>query len=1120
MDTEPTQFQISQMEAILGPDSEPFETFISDHMSSSEENDSEAKLSMFNMIKHKDPESLAIKLCNFLSSSQNIDSREKCVVLLSKLLTADDNDLCNTWRNLSVSTQSTIKCTLLNRISQLEESKSIIVELRGTVMDLAASLIPDNNWPELLPFLYQCLTSTSSNKLKESAFLIFAYLADDIGEIMVPNYVKMLHPLFLNTLNDDTLNDLDVRIAAMNAVISFIQCIPSSNEKERFQDLLPGMMKTLTDGLCNGDQEDAAKDVLDLFIELAENEPKFLRRQLVVVVGSIMEIAEAKSLEEETRHLAIEFMLTLVEARDKVPGMMKRVPRFTDTCFAILLNLLLDIKDEPSWHSANTEHENAGERDSYGFGKECLGRFSKALGGKTVAPIAIEQLSAYLVAPEWEKRHAALIALASIAKGTSKVMIKYLEQIVNMVLRSFQDPHPRVRWAAINAIYQLSTDFCPDLQEQYHNQVLPALAAAMDDSQIPRLSEKPETLIPYLDGILNRVFVLLQKDNQMVQQAALNALSATADLSKEHFQKYYDSVMQYLRTILVDANDKSNHMLQSQALECISIVGMAVGKEKFRNDFKQVMEVLKSLQESQAKEFDTIVRSVQAYGRICQCMGKDFLPYMSTIIPPLVECAQLEPDKTVSSDKLDDSIHKVKFGNEIICVKGSDLLAGKSVACKILALYAQKLEEDFYPWISQAASIFVPLLKFDFNNDVREGASAALYFLLHSAKLAVDKGTAQGGNQAYLKQLSGDIILAIGDTLYSEHETEVCATKLSGLKECLEICGPLLNEDQVHSIIDEIKHVIIESSHRKGELTERAKAEDFDAEEAELLREEREQEEEIFSGVAEILVTLIKSFKASFMPFLDELSPYLMPTTGKDKTAKERSICIYIYDQLMEHCGEAALKYYNMYLPFLLDACNDDSSDVRQNALYGLGLSAEYGGYAFRPFIGEALSRINVVITHLNALEPENAEAYDNAVSALGKICQFHRETIDSAQIIAWLNCLPIKDDKDEAKVVHDQLCSMVERSDRELWDPNYLHLPKVISVFAEVLCAGEDLVTEETAKRMINLLRHFRKTVPAATWESACSLLLPQQEMELESILSPEEDVNISTHTMKLLVL
>lgn len=66
-------------------------------------------------------------------------------------------------------------------------------------------------------------------------------------------------------------------------------------------------------------------------------------------------------------------------------------------------------------------------------------------------------------------------------------MTKNLEQVVNMVLNSFQHPHARVRWAAINAIGQLSTDLGPDLQIQYHQRVLPALAAAMDDFQNPRV---------------------------------------------------------------------------------------------------------------------------------------------------------------------------------------------------------------------------------------------------------------------------------------------------------------------------------------------------------------------------------------------------------------------------------------------------------------------------------------------------------------------------------------------------------------------------------------------------------------------------------------------------------
>ena len=49
--------------------------------------------------------------------------------------------------------------------------------------------------------------------------------------------------------------------------------------------------------------------------------------------------------------------------------------------------------------------------------------------------------------------------------------------------------------------------------------------------------------------------------------------------------------------------------------------------------------------------------------------------------------------------------------------------------------------------------------------------------------------------------------------------------------------------------MDEIKQVITASSSRKRERAERAKAEDFDAEEGELLKEENEQEEEVFDQV-------------------------------------------------------------------------------------------------------------------------------------------------------------------------------------------------------------------------------------------------------------------------------
>ncbi|KAH7661814.1 Armadillo-like helical-containing protein [Dioscorea alata] len=615
-----------------------------------------------------------------------------------------------------------------------------------------------------------------------------------------------------------------------------------------------------------------------------------------------------------------------------------------------------------------------------------------------------------------------------------------------------------------------------------------------------------------MDGIVSKLLLLLGNGKQMVQEGALTALASVADSSQEQFQKYYDAVMPYLKTILMNATDKSNRMLRAKSMECISLVGMAVGKDKFRDDAKQVMELLMALQGSQLEADDPITSyMLQAWARLCKCLGQDFLPYMSVVMPPLLQSAQLKPDVTITSADSDDdldasddeSIETITLGDKRIGIRTS-VLEEKATACNMLCCYADELKEGFYPWISLVAPTLVPLLKFYFHEEVRKAAVSAMPELLRSAKLAVEKGLTPSHDDSCVKQLSDYIIPALVEALHKEPETEICASMLDALNQCIQLSGPLLNEAQVRSIVDEIKHVITASSTRITERAERTKTEDFDAEEGEFLKEENEQEEEIFDRVGDCLGTLVKTFKTSFLPFFNEISIYITPMLGKDKTSNERRVVICIFDDVVEQCREAALKYYDTYLPFLLEASNDGDADVRQAALYGIGVCAEFGGAMFRPLVGEALSKLNNVIRHPDAQHSDNLMAYDNAVSALGKICMHHRDSIDAAQVLpAWLNCLPVKGDLDKAKIVHDQLCTMVERSDRELLGPNNHYLPKIISIFAEVLCAGNELATEQTSSRMINLLRQLQRTLPPAVFASTWSTLQPQQRLALQSALS-----------------
>jgi hypothetical protein len=62
--------------------------------------------------------------------------------------------------------------------------------------------------------------------------------------------------------------------------------------------------------------------------------------------------------------------------------------------------------------------------------EQSLDRIACALGGRAVLPPAFQQIPSMLASYDWRARHAGLIAVASIAEGTGKVMLNELGKIV------------------------------------------------------------------------------------------------------------------------------------------------------------------------------------------------------------------------------------------------------------------------------------------------------------------------------------------------------------------------------------------------------------------------------------------------------------------------------------------------------------------------------------------------------------------------------------------------------------------------------------------------------------------------------------------------------------------
>ncbi|KAJ9539679.1 hypothetical protein OSB04_026185 [Centaurea solstitialis] len=304
------------------------------------------------------------------------------------------------WDMLSLAVESSLKGILIECAKQ-EEAKPVMKLLCITISKLASMILPLNGWPELLRFAFDYSKSDSPN-LEESS----------------------------------TSRSLDVKLVASSVVASFIQVFShSGGDLMLFRDVLRAMMMTLKEAL-NSQQEAATKELLKLLIELVEVVPGFFRRELDEVLEHMMQIAITVTLEEGTRHLAIGFLITLVEVREREPMMRKLIDdlvRFPRRLFVILLKMLRDIEDEPAWYTTDNEDEDAGGSSNYSAAKDYLGSFAIAADALDVTVVAFEQLCAYLDSPEWQEPHAAaLIALACIIEGCAEKMIQSIETVMQM----------------------------------------------------------------------------------------------------------------------------------------------------------------------------------------------------------------------------------------------------------------------------------------------------------------------------------------------------------------------------------------------------------------------------------------------------------------------------------------------------------------------------------------------------------------------------------------------------------------------------------------------------------------------------------------------------------------
>lgn len=606
-------------------------------------------------------------------------------IILRQTLPQGDTVL---FLKLSDQLQAGIKTELLGAITN-EPERYVRTQISDTVASLASVLIYKNRWPELFPALYaMCEPAQPQDALKICALSILGKLSD-AADNLLPQ-IPALHQVFLATLAPS--NSLAVREAACVACCKIVGIIENKAHTREYQKFIALFLSALGDALA-ADDEDAAKHILAGLTEVATEEGKFFEKDLDKVIPAMYAIGADtlhKGLDDGLRQYACEVLIGMAES---LPPMVRKSPTFIRHTILVCMSLMLCVEDDPQWGNKQ-DSTDFYDNSNFDCGEMNMDRLAECVKGTKLWPVLKPILEQFVGDKNnWKMRHAGLFALAQTC-----AVISFDALPVKEVCAFIADPHPRVRYAAVQCLGQFPVDFEVVTQTKWHKHIYPALMEPLKDFAHPRLQmhaacallnmvdgSEPKILKRYMAPLMELLVALLKSSVQMVQEQVMPVMAAIAGQAPAQFLPYYDVVVPLLKHIIAHASTRETRKLRAKAMESVTFIGMYCGKDKFHNDAKEIMQMFLHIMqqtaaanaanggkkarkqgltpEQQAAELAesneddySEQHMLQAWTRICTCLQEEFVPVLPYVMPQVFEAITRKSEQEAA---MNARIHKI-----------------------------------------------------------------------------------------------------------------------------------------------------------------------------------------------------------------------------------------------------------------------------------------------------------------------------------------------------------------------------------------------------------------------------------------------------------------------------
>ncbi|KAK2799415.1 hypothetical protein FQN51_006902 [Onygenales sp. PD_10] len=985
------------------------------------------------------PDVLLIGLAEQLQGAEDAGTRTFAAVLFRRISTritkvpnsAESRELFFT---LSPEQRIAIRQKLLESLGN--ESLANVRNKIGDAVAEIAGQYADNGeqWPELLGVLFQASQSTDPG-VRDSAFRIFSTTPG----IIEKQHEDMVLGVFSKGFRDENIS---VRISAMEAFASFFRSISKKNQTKYFS-LVPDVLNILPP-LKEGDESEELSKAFIALIELAEVCPKMFKSLFNNLVKFSISVIGDKELSEQVRQNALELMATFA---DHTPKMCTNDPTYATEMVTQCLSLMTDVgaDDEDAAEWTASEDLDPEESDkNHVAGEQCMDRLANKLGGQVILPATFLWVPRMMSSSAWRDRHAALMAISAISEGCRDLMEGELDQVLALVVPALQDPHPRVRFAGCNALGQMSTDFAPTMQEKYHQIVLGNILPVLDSTE-PRVQAhaaaalvnfceeaEKEILEPYLEGLLRHLLQLLRSPKRYVQEQALSTIATIADSAETAFGQFYDTLMPLLFNVLNEEQSKEFRVLRAKAMECATLIALAVGKEKMGQDALTLVQLLGNIQQNIVDADDPqSAYLLHCWGRMCRVLLQDFIPYLPGVMPPLLQVASAKADVQILDDEehlrqveQDAQWELVPLKDKVIGIRTS-VLEDKNTAIELITIYAQVLGPAFEPYVVETLEkIAIPGLAFFFHDPVRVSSACLIPQLLNSYKKA------HGEQAPEFVQMWNKTSEKLIEVLSAEPAIDTLAEMFQCFYESVEVAGKnCLTPAHMQAFIASAKSSLEDYQTRvKRRLEEKAELEEGD-DDALSYEIEVEEDQNLLSDMNKAFHIIFKNHGTAFLPAWEQLmSFYDAFITSEDPTQRQWAICI--MDDVLEFCGEQSWNYKDHILQPLINGMRDDNAANRQAACYGVGIAAQKGGLAWSDFVAASIPTLFQATQHNKARTPEHIFATENASASIAKILHYNSSKVQNPQEVVegWFNTLPIINDEEAAPYAYSFMAQLIDQ--------------------------------------------------------------------------------------------